>query len=107
DAARRSAARFCERFAEVEQMLGDAPYLLGPELSVLDIAWFIYAERLTLAGYPFARLHPALAAWAARLRAHSAFASEIALPPPIADIFEATRASQIRAGRTLGTVCAL
>ena len=34
--------------------------------SVLDIAWFIYANRLALAGYPIARLHPRLGAWLAR-----------------------------------------
>jgi hypothetical protein len=31
---------------------------MGDDLSVLDIAWLIYEYRLSLAGYPFERLHP-------------------------------------------------
>ena len=34
--------------------------------------------RLALAGYPFARLHPHVAAWEAKLRARPEFAREIA-----------------------------
>jgi glutathione S-transferase len=51
---------------------------MGGTLSVLDIAWFIYAHRLLLAGYPFARLHPQVAAWERKLRARPEFAREIA-----------------------------
>ena len=51
---------------------------MGERLSVLDIAWFIYAFRLSLAGYPFARLHPHVAAWEEKLRARPEFAKEIA-----------------------------
>jgi glutathione S-transferase len=51
---------------------------MGTDLSVLDIAWFIYAFRLSLAGYPFARLHPHVSAWEAKLRARPEFAKEIA-----------------------------
>jgi glutathione S-transferase len=44
---------------------------------VLDIAWLIYAHRLSLAGYPLARLHPNVNAWAERLKTTPAFAKEI------------------------------
>ena len=52
---------------------------MGDELSVLDIAWFIYAFRLSLAGYPFERLHPHV--WPGRRgsRARPEFAKEIAM----------------------------
>ena len=49
-------------------------------LTVLDIAWFIYVDRLTLAAYPFARLHPRVSAWFAKLLRRPEFAKEIALP---------------------------
>jgi hypothetical protein len=39
----------------------DQPYLLGDTLSVVYIAWFIYAHRLISTDYPFLRLHPGLA----------------------------------------------
>ena len=45
---------------------------------MLDIAWFIYAFRLSLAGYPFERLHPRVGAWVEKLRARPEFAKEIA-----------------------------
>ena len=54
---------------------------MGDTLSVLDIAWFIYAHRLSLAGYPFARLHPFVNVWVDRLRARPEFAREVAMPP--------------------------
>lgn len=45
---------------------------------VLDMAWFIYTYRLSLAGYPFARLHPHVQAWKEKLVVRPEFAKEIA-----------------------------
>ena len=50
---------------------------MGNTLSVLDIAWFIYANRLSLAGYPLERLHPRVFAWKEQLGARPEFAKEI------------------------------
>ncbi len=55
--ARASALRFRTEFDTLDKTLARQPYLLGENLSVLDIAWLIYENRLSLAGYPFARLH--------------------------------------------------
>jgi len=49
---------------------------MGDALSVLDIAWFIYAHRLSLAGYPLPRLHPRVHAWKEKLGARPEFAKE-------------------------------
>jgi glutathione S-transferase len=75
--ARASAQKFRAEFDALDQRLARQPYLMGEDLSVLDIAWFIYAYRLSLAGYPFARLHPYVSAWEAKLRARPEFAKEI------------------------------
>jgi glutathione S-transferase len=75
--ARASALKFRAEFDALDRTLAKRPYLMGEELSVLDIAWLIYAHRLALAGYPFARLHPHVHAWAERLRAMPEFAKEI------------------------------
>jgi hypothetical protein len=75
--ARASAQRFRTEFEKLNRTLARQPYLLGETLSVLDIAWLIYQNRLTLAGYPFARLHPHVKAWADRLGAMPEFAKEI------------------------------
>ena len=77
---------------------------MGDTLSVLDIAWLIYAHRLSLAGYPFARLHPRVAMWMEKLRAKPEFAKEIAMPPDVVTRLEATRRSQVEAGKTLDAV---
>ena len=56
--ARASALKFRAEFDALEKKLAQQPYLMGGDLSVLDMAWLIYEHRLSLAGYPFARLHP-------------------------------------------------
>jgi glutathione S-transferase len=76
--ARASAHKFRAEFEPLDRRLAGQPYLMGQSLSVLDIAWFIYAYRLSVAGYPLARLHPHLAAWFDGLMARPAFAEEIA-----------------------------
>ena len=84
DDSRASAQKFRAEFEELEKnRLAKHPYLMGDTLSVLDIAWFIYAHRLSLAGYPFARLHPRVNAWVDRLRARPEFvrAARICDPP--------------------------
>jgi glutathione S-transferase len=77
DRARASAQKFRAAFDALDKKLAQQPYLMGNDSSVLDIAWLIYAHRLTLAGYPFARLHPHVHAWAEKLRAMPEFAKEI------------------------------
>jgi glutathione S-transferase len=77
EGARTSAQKFRAEFDALDRTLGKQPYLMGETLSVLDIAWFIYAFRLSLAGYPFARLHPHVAAWEEKLRGRPEFAKEV------------------------------
>ncbi|MEW6452969.1 MAG: glutathione S-transferase family protein [Pseudomonadota bacterium] len=76
-AAKASAEKFRKEFEALDKRLAASPYLMGEALSVLDIAWFIYAYRLSLAGYPFARLHPQVDAWKEKLLARPEFAKEI------------------------------
>ncbi len=76
--ARASAQKFCSEFDALDKRLAAQPYLMGDALSVLDIAWFIYAFRLSLAGYPLERLHPRVFAWKEKLLARPEFAKEIA-----------------------------
>jgi glutathione S-transferase len=71
-------------------------------LSVLDIAWLIYAHRLSLAGYPFARLHPHVQAWVEKLRAMPEFAEEIGQLRHSPQQLEAIH--QAQAGKTLEAV---
>jgi glutathione S-transferase len=104
DKARASAQRFHAEFDALDNKLAQHPYLMGDALSVLDVAWFIYANRLLLAGYPMARLHPRLSAWAKKLSTRPEFANEIAMPPDAVARIEATRRTQAQAGKTLEAV---
>jgi glutathione S-transferase len=75
--ARTSARKFRAEFDKLDERLAKKPYLMGDDLSVIDIAWLFYEHRLSLAGYPFARLHPHVHDWADRLRTKPEFAKEI------------------------------
>ena len=99
--ARASAQKFHAEFDKLDRQLAKAPYLMGDTLSVLDIAWLIYAHRLSLAGYPLERLHPHVFAWKERLAARPEFAKEIGMLRHSKEQLEATRK---RAGKTLEAV---
>jgi len=107
EVAQAAAAKFRKIFGELDGRLADQAYLLGDEMSVLDIAWFIYANRLTLAGYPIAKLHPNLGAWYARIEEIPAIKKEITLPPPVKEEFDATRAMHVAQGVHLEAVAGL
>ena len=102
--ARASALRLREAFDSLERRLAKQPYLLGDTLTVVDIAWFIYVDRLTLAAYPFARLHPRVASWFAGLLQRPEFAKEIQLPAAVSERFDTTRRENARAGKSLETI---
>jgi len=107
DVARQSVERFHTALADLERPLADRPYLLGTNLTVLDIAWFIYANRLLLAGYPMMRLHPQLAQWFQRMYQRPEFAKEVALPPPIEQHFAEIHGKHAILGKTLEQIAGL
>ena len=100
--ARASALKFRAEFDALDKKLAQQPYLMGNDLSVLDIAWLIYQHRLSLAGYPFARLHPRVHTWAEKLRAMPEFAKEVAQLRHSPDQLDTVRRTQ--AGKTLEMV---
>ena len=103
-ACRASAETFRAAFDEHEQRLAKGPYLLGDTFSVIDIAWFVYAYRLTLGGYPLARLHPTLNGWFERLGGMSELTAEVAMPETLQQRIAANRKAQEAAGKTLSEV---
>jgi glutathione S-transferase len=88
----------------MDKVLAGQPYLMGDTLTVLDIAWLIYAHRLSLAGYPLARLHPHVFAWKERLAARPEFAKEIAPLRDTNEVIEERHRTQARTGKTLEAV---
>jgi glutathione S-transferase len=107
EAAREAVARFRRAFEDLDRRLMHGAYVLGDALTVLDIAWFIYVDRLMIAGYPVERLHPALGAWFEGLRARSEFAREVALPPAFQAMVERTHRQHAAEGKSLAEVAGL
>ena len=78
--ASRSLIRFRTALEDLNDQLEDSPYILGAELSLVDIAWFIYATRIQHANYPLQRLHPNVFCWYERLYANNLFRKEVKRP---------------------------
>ena len=106
-AVRDAAARFRRSFEELDRRLASGPWLIGDGLSLADIAWFIYVNRLIRCGYPVARLHPGLFRWFEPLRARPDFAREVAVPPEIQSAVEENQRRQRAAGETLIEIAGL
>lgn len=102
--ARVSALKFRAEFDALDHRLAQHSYLMVDTVSVLDIAWFVYAHRLSLAGYPFQRLHPHVFAWKERLRARPEFARELAMPAEVTARMDAARQAREQDGKTLEAV---
>ncbi len=101
DAVRVSAGRFREALDDLDSALSSADYVLGSKLSVVDIAWFIYVNRLIRCTYPVAKLHPAVMRWFERLRELPQFAPEIRVPPDVQAATEENHRKQAAAGESL------
>src|ERR1700722_15342009 len=104
EAARASARKFRAEFDAMDKVLAQQPFLTGETLTVLDIAWLIYAHRLSLAGYPLKRLHPHIFAWKERLASRPEFAKEIAPLRDSKELIEERHRAQAQAGKTLEAV---
>ena len=78
-----AAKKFVRAFNELNKRLKTNKFILGSEISVADIAWFIYANRVATAGYPLST-HTQMQRWFNTLKIHEAFAPEIFMPPHIA-----------------------
>ncbi|MEM9880591.1 MAG: glutathione S-transferase family protein [Pseudomonadota bacterium] len=102
-----AATRFHAAFAGFDAHLANHSFLLGDRLSVIDIAWYIYAVRLIHASYPLHRLHKHVGAWFDGLNAKPEFSKEVQMPPPMIAARDAMHAQQKRAGTTLELVAGL
>jgi len=85
DRIRQAASQFRNAFSQMDARLENHEYLMGNDISVLDIAWFIYAARLTACGYPISALHENLSRWYAGLNERPEFHIEVQLPPPLVE----------------------
>ena len=75
--------KFVKTFTKLDKTLESREFILGASISVADIAWFIYANRLLTARYPL-HLHTQLQRWFNTLKTTDAFAREIKVPLHVA-----------------------
>ena len=102
--ATAAAENFRKVYERFEEQLQQNAYLAGDDLTLLDIAWFIYTHRLLAAGYPFARLHPAVFKWFQGLLGRPEFAKEVASSGPAGLVAGALHLWQTARGTTLEKV---
>lgn len=103
----RAAQRFHAALGKLDWELAHHEFCLGSELTVVDIAWYVYVTRLQAAGYPVMELHPRVGAWHARLDAMKAFHSEVQQPPAVEQARMAWKATLRSEGRELREVSGL
>lgn len=81
--ATEAAGNFRRHLQGLDARLAEHRFLLGDTLSVVDIAWYIYAHRLLAGGYPMARLHPKVETWYQGLHRKPEFRKEVLEPAPL------------------------
>ncbi len=99
--------RFRTSFERLEERLANHAYLMGEAISLVDIAWYIYAFRLSLAGYPLSANHPKLGAWYDGLHAREEFSCQVAMPLPIMQMIETMHVEQEAQGQSLQQITGL
>ena len=100
----QSVSKFKKIYDGFESVLTKQPYLLGTQISLLDIAWFIYTHRLFLSGYPFKKLHPKVLQWYKHLLNKKDFSKEIQEPTVLKALRSATRVQDKIAGTVLSKI---
>lgn len=75
-----AALRFHAAFSELDRRLASSQNIVSDDFSVVDIAWIIYTQRLSLLGYPVQQLHPRLFDWFSLHQQKVEIGKEIAVP---------------------------
>ena len=102
----RAVERFKAAIQRFEEGLAQHGFLAGDHLSLVDIAWYIYARRLLDAGYPMAAWHPRFAAWFDQLNARPEFRDEVPSGGLVGAITTTLHAAQKLRGSTLSDIVA-
>lgn len=95
--------RFSDAFDRFDDQLKEQPFLIGEQISIVDIAWYIYARRLLDAGYPLQH-HAYVWRWFTQLNANPDFHSEVPSGGLVGFISAALRLTQRLRGTDLKAV---
>jgi len=75
-----SLSKMNSALKNIDSILNGNEYILGSNLSVIDIAWFIYVTRIQHANYPLQERHPNVYEWYKRLYKNKKFKDEVQIP---------------------------
>jgi glutathione S-transferase len=102
-----AVGKFRAAFEELDTTLSQSTFILGEDLTVADIAWYIYAARVIAAGYPVHRLHQHVGAWFDELDTRPEFHREVEMPAPLKTASHALQQAQREKGQSLEAVAGL
>ena len=75
-----SLSKMNSALKNIDSILNGNEYIFGSNLSVIDIAWFIYVTRIQHANYPLQERHPNVYEWYKRLYKNKKFKDEVQIP---------------------------
>ena len=75
-----SLSKMNSALKNIDSILNGNEYILGSNLSVIDIAWFIYVTRIQHANYPLQERHPNVYEWYKSLYKNKKFKDEVQIP---------------------------
>ncbi len=107
DAVRGSVSRLRAALDQIDEQLAQAPWLLGEDLTILDIAWFIYVMKMVRCQYPLDKLHARVAVWYQSLLERPEFSAEIQWSDDYRQLVEENLQYQRETGTTLSDIAGL
>ena len=74
---------FKEKLNKIDKKLSETKFIISNELTIVDIAWFVYLRRLETIGFSFEIEYPNLCKWFKILKKNKNFLKETSLPLPL------------------------
>ena len=74
---------FKEKLNKIDKKLSETKFIISNELTIVDIAWFVYLRRLETIGFSFEIEYPNLSKWFKILKKNKNFLKETSLPLPL------------------------
>ncbi|SMG59577.1 glutathione S-transferase family protein [Paraburkholderia susongensis] len=100
-----AALRFHAAFSDLNQRLTSSRNIASDDFSLVDIAWIIYTQRLSLLGYPVQQLHPKLFDWFSQHQRRVEIGKEIAVPQDRLDGIARSQAQQKLQHQSFMDIC--
>ena len=91
---------FKEKLTKIDNELSKQKFIVSNQLTIVDIAWFVYLRRLESIGFTFKKNYPNLSKWYVELKNNENFLKETSLPTPLKIISSIFKAYLFLTGQT-------